>query len=151
MVKIAQSESVEVWDAGLYKAKVISCEQTESTWPGKEGTPRFKWVIRVTNDEGEHTDIWHWTGATLSKHPNATLRPFVQAVLPGAELDAPDAELDTDDLVGKRCQVILGVNAEKGRNTIEKVLPAEGRKVAKPAPEPVAVGAGTGGDSEPPF
>lgn len=126
--KIAQAESVEVWEAGMYPAEVLSCEETKSTWPGKEGTPRFKWVLRIKSAGGEYTDVWHWTGATFSKHPNATLRPFVKAVLPDADLDGDDVDLDTDDLVGKVCRVILGINEEKGRNVIDKVLPAEGQQ-----------------------
>jgi hypothetical protein len=135
VVKISQGESPEVWEPGMYPAKVTACEQTESTWPGKEGQPRFKWVLRVSNDDGEYTDIWHWTGASLSTHPNATLRPFLKAVAPDLELDDPNDPPDTDEVIGRKCQVILGINEAKGRNSVEKVLPASSRKTRTAATE----------------
>jgi hypothetical protein len=148
-VKIGQGESIEIWDPGMYDAKVIDVEETESTWPGKEGTPRLKFVLRVKDaEEDRYTDIWYFTGTTLSKHPNATLRPFVKALMPDADLDDPAIELDSDEFKGKRCRVVLGINQEKGRNTIDKVLPPATRKVTKPAPTeeraPVGVTAGKG-------
>jgi len=142
-MKIGHGESIEVWDAGMYDAKVTDVEETESTWPGKEGTPRLKFVLRVrdTEDPDRYTDLWYFTGTTLSKHPNATLRPFVKALMPEADLDDPALELDSDDLRGKRCRVVLGINQEKGRNVVEKVLPPAARKVGKPVErQPVAAG-----------
>lgn len=151
-MKIGQGESIEIWDAGMYEAKVVGVEETESTYPGKEGTPRLKFVLRVKdNEEDRYTDLWYFTGTTLSKHPAATLRPFVRALMPDADLDDPAIELDSDDLKGKRCRVVLGVNQEKGRNTIDKVLPPAARKVARLAEKPgerQPVGAGVGADDQ---
>lgn len=130
-MKIGQpASSVEVWDAGVYPGKVAEMVE-ESAEGSKYGKPRLKWVIRVTDPEGETQDLWYWTNCTLSKHAAATFRPFVQAIAPETDVDDPDAEVDTDDLIGKRCQVVVGINVEKGRNTVEKVLPPATRKVAR--------------------
>ncbi len=134
-MKIGQAESIEIWNEGTYDAKVAAVEETDSTWPGKEGTPRLKFVFRVRSDDGEsYTDVWKFTNATLSKHKNATLRPLVKALLPTADLDAADFVLDTDELVAVRCRVILGIDEEKGRNTIDKVL-APAPRSSTPAKE----------------
>jgi hypothetical protein len=142
-VKIGQGESIEIWDAGMYDAKVVEVEETESTWPGKEGTPRLKFVLRVKDaEEDRYTDLWYFTGTTLSKHPNATLRPFVKALMPDLDLDDPAIELDSADLKNKRCRVVLGINQEKGRNNVDKVLPPATRKVVTSTPEePAPAGA----------
>jgi len=140
-MRIGQAESVEVWDEGTYDAKVAAVEETESTWPGKEGTPRLKFVFRVRSDDGtEYTDVWKYTNASLSKHKNATLRPLIAVLMPEADLDDPAFVLETDELVNERCRVILGIDAEKGRNTIDKVMrPAP--RAARPAAERAAAGA----------
>jgi hypothetical protein len=135
-VKIDPGGSIEVWPAGLYEAKVVVCEAAESVFPGREGQPRFKWIVRVrsNDDPDEFNDVHHYTNTTLSTHPNAKLRPFLKALQPTVDLDDLDVaeNLDTDDYVGKRCRVVLGVNEEKGRNTIDKVLPPETAKTGTP-------------------
>lgn len=130
---IVKAQSMTVWEAGTYPAKILSCEQTKSTYPGKEETDRFKWVIRVSNEDGEYTDVWHFTNATLSTHVRATFRPMARTLLPELDWSDKDVEVDTDDMVGKRCRVILGINEEKGRNVVEKILAPEAKK-ARPAP-----------------
>lgn len=149
-MKIGQpASSIEVWDEGTYPAKILSHEETESTFPGSEGKPRIKWVLQLVNPDGDTSEVWYYTNATLSAHKLATLRPLVRAVLPELDLDDPKLEIDTADLNGKRCRVLLGINHEKGRNVIEKVLPAEPRKVAKQA-ERQPVAAGVADDADPP-
>jgi hypothetical protein len=134
-MRIGQAESVEIWEEGTYDAKVAAVEETESTWPGKEGTPRLKFVFRVRSEDGsEYTDVWKYTNASLSKHKNATLRPLVAVLMPEADLDDPAFVLETDELVNERCRVILGVDQEKGRNTIDKVMRPAARS-ARPAAE----------------
>jgi len=144
-VKISQpASSVDVWDAGTYPGKVVEVVE-EPAEQSKFGKPRLKWVIRATDPEGATQDLWYWTNCTLSRHQHATFRPFVRALVPEMDLDDPELEVDTDDLVGKRCRVLVGINDEKQRNTVEKVLPAEARRVAKPVateetvPKPVIV------------
>jgi hypothetical protein len=152
-MKIGQpASSIEVWDEGTYPAKILSHEETESTFPGSEGKPRIKWVLQLVNADGDTSEVWYYTNATLSAHKLATLRPLVRAVLPDLDLDDPQLEVDTNNLNGKRCRVLLGINHEKGRNVIEKVLPAEPRKVTKPAErQPVAAGAAAAEDESVPF
>lgn len=134
-MRIGQQEDIEIWDAGVYPATVVDVVETVSTYPGSEGKPRLRIVFRVESD-GAYTDVWYFTGATLSKHPNATLRPAVVVLRPDLDLDDPDLDLEighadgqpkssNDALIGARCRVILGVNEEKGRNVVEKVLPLE--------------------------
>lgn len=147
-MRVAQSESVEVWEAGVYPAVVRDVVETVSTYPGSEGKPRLRFVFRVSSEGGEFTDVWYFTGATLSKHPAATLRPAVSVLRPDLDLDDPDLELETghpegqaaaedDALIGCRCRVILGINEERGRNVIEKVMPAESARRSVPR-QPVA-------------
>lgn len=143
MVLVGQpvGQALEVWDPGMYPAEILSCELTRSTYPGKEGTPRLKWVIRV-HDQGAVNDVWYWTNATLTDHAAATFRPLVRAALPELALPEVKADptftVDTDDLVGRRIQVVLGVDEARGRNRVEKVLPATTRRArgARPAAEP---------------
>ena len=142
-MKIGQPEtSIELWDAGTYAAKVIGVEEAVSSFPGNEGKPRLKWRFMVRNDEGETSEVWYWTNATLSAHKMATLRPLVRALFPDADLDNPAYVFDTEEAVEKRCRVILGIDEERGRNRIEKVLAAEARRVSKPVTdrEPVVAG-----------
>lgn len=136
-------ESIVVWDAGMYAGKILRCESAESTLPGKEGQLRFKFVIRLTDPQSdEYNDIPYYTNTTLSKHENAKLRPMVRALLPDLDLDDPEvaASLDTDDLVGKRCRVVLGISEKSGKNTVDKVLAPETPKSrAVAAARPAAV------------
>jgi hypothetical protein len=135
-MKVGQpASSMEVWDPATYPGKIVEIieEPAESS---KYGKARLKFVIRANNEDGETSDLWYWTNMTLSNHKLATFRPLVRAVMPDLNLDDPALVVDTDDLVGKRCRVILGIDEERGRNVVEKVLPAEGRRVGKPAPEP---------------
>src|SRR5262245_37270898 len=112
-MKVGQpQQTIEVWDAGTYPAEVVDQEDTESTYPGSEGKPRLKWVFRVQGD-GEYADIWYWTNATLSKHQAATFRPLVRALRPDLDLDDPDLEIDTRELIGSKCRVILGIDEER--------------------------------------
>lgn len=135
-VKIGQpASSTDVWDAGTYPGKVVEVVE-EPAEQSKFGKPRLKWVIRATDQAGETQDLWYWTNCSLSRHQNATFRPFVHALAPELDLDDPDLEVDTEELVGKRCRVIVGVNEEKARNVVDKVLPAEARRVGKQATEP---------------
>lgn len=137
-MKIGQPEtSMEVVDAGVYAAKVAGVEEAESNYD----KPRLKWVFRIADADGETSDIWYWTGATLSTHKLATLRPLVKALFPEADLDDPAYVFDTDLAVGKRCRVLLGIDEERGRNRIEKVMPAEPRKVAGARPAAVRAAA----------
>lgn len=143
-MKIGQpNESLEVWDAGTYPAQVVKVEDDESKYPGNEGKPRLKWTFRVSHPEtGETSDIWHWTNATLSTHKMATFRPIVRVLLPDLDLDDKQLQITTErDFLGKRCRVILGIDEERGRNRIEKVLPVEARsRQPQPDREPVAAG-----------
>lgn len=150
-MKIGQPESsIEQWDPGTYPGKVVEMVE-ESAEESKYGKGRLKWVIRVTDPDGETQDLWYWTNKTLSRHAAATFRPFVKVLAPELDLDDPALEVDTDDLIGKRCRVIVGINEEKGRNVAEKVLAAELRRPVRAtegsAPavrEPVVVGAADG-------
>jgi hypothetical protein len=141
---------MEIWDAGVYPASVVDVVETVSA-EQYGSKPRLRIVFRVEGGDGQYADVWYFTGATLSRHPNATLRPLVAALRPDLDLDDPELELDighpddntanpNDILVGARCRVILGVNQERGRNTIEKVMPAETRRAA-PQRQPAAAGA----------
>jgi len=155
-MKVGQTESIEVWDEGTYPAMVVDVVEEVSNWPGKEGTPRLRIVFRVVAETGEHTDVWHYTNATLSTHRAAKLRPIIATLRPDLNLDDPGLELELghpdgqrpspdDVLVGCECRVILGLNAEKGRNQIDKVLSAEVRPrqggPRRPAPAPATNGA----------
>lgn len=159
-MKVGQAESIEVWDESTYAAVVVDVVETVSTYPGSEGKPRLRHVFRVSNPAGEHITVPYFTGATLSRHPKATLRPLVATLRPDLDLDDPNLELEIghpedgaahpdDALIGARCRVFLVVNAEKGRNDIAKVLAATPvRRVQRPA-EPVAARAATNGTHRP--
>lgn len=154
-MRVGQEEAIEVWDAGVYPATVVDVVETVS---GEQygSKPRLRIVFRVEH-EGEHADVWYFTGATLSRHPAATLRPTVATLRPDLDLDDPDLDLELghpegmprandDALIGRKCRVILGINEERGRNVVEKVLPLEAVRRG-PQRQPVAAGGG----EKPPF
>jgi hypothetical protein len=137
-MRIGQQEDIVVWEeAGPYPAVVLDVVETVSS-EQYGSKPRLRIVFRVISGD-DYIDVWHFTGATLSKHPNATFRPLVAVLRPDLDLDDPDLELNIghpegqraaadDTLIGAKCRVILGVNAEKGRNVIEKVMPPEAKR-----------------------
>lgn len=150
-MRVTQGESVVVFDAGLYEATVVDVVETVSTYPGSEGKPRLRLVFRVETEEG-YSDIWGFSGATMSRHPAATLRPIVAAIRPDLDLDDPELDLEIghpedqpasrdDVLIGRACRVLLGVDQERGRNKVEKVLPAEVKRPARPAARPAVAAA----------
>ena len=152
-MRIGPTEDIVIWDEGTYPATVVDVVEDVSTWPGKEGTPRLRIVFRLDGGEGSYTDVWHYTNATLSKHRNAKLRPVLDTLRPDLNLDDPELELDLghpdgqraspdDSVFGSRCRVILGINREKGRNEIEKVLAAEA-PTRRPGPQRQPATAGT--------
>lgn len=121
-------------DGEFFSATIVNIKLEEKKYTDKETGEKVKKVVFVAEleDPAEtHTGrkIYGETGVKLNTHPNNKLRNWAGAIL-GAELPA-GYRLDTDDLIGKQCRVVVGYrtwdkdNGEKGEtNFISDIMPS---------------------------
>lgn len=113
-----------VLEAGTYVAKIARIEAAE----GKFG-PQLQWDFDL---EGGGS-IRAWCGASLT--PKSKLFGWVKALLG----NVPD-ELETDDLVGLPCRLMITVRTRDDgteTNRVETILPVrQQQRRTTPAPEP---------------
>ena len=102
-VKKQEFEAVHI-DEGIYEAKFKGIEQREvETEQGKREV--FVWTFEV--DTGEETvEIQGMTSTKISTGRNPSKAYNWLSAIMGRKLE-PDEEIDTDELVGKECVVIV--------------------------------------------
>lgn len=96
----------------------------------------FAFVVADETSQFHNTRVWGDTSRTFSNNPNCKLWCWSQAIL-GQELGVGD-QLDTDDLVGEMCRIVVKQRVQKGkdgaedkiRNYVSDVLPLRGTRVA---------------------
>lgn len=97
-------------DDEILPVKVVAVKQTIAPWKGSGGEdiPRFEFSFVVDDPGGAHdgTRLRQDTSTIFSTNPNCVLRNWAQEIL-GHEL-VPPFDLDTDDLIGNRCRVVIG-------------------------------------------
>ena len=134
MATIAQTR-FECVDAGTYRARVDGVELTEG-----EFGPQLKFKFGLAEEGFEDVTLLAWASAKLS--PKSKLYGWVNALIfAGAGVPA-DFDLDTGELVGKECQLLVEVTKkDTGEyNKVKDVLPirraGSGRR---PSPSAAAV------------
>ena len=102
-VKKQEFEAVHI-EEGIYEAKFKGIEQREvETEQGKREV--FVWTFEV--DTGEETvEIQGMTSTKISTGRNPSKAYNWLSAIMGRKLE-PDEEIDTDELVGKECVVIV--------------------------------------------
>jgi len=102
-VKKQEFEAVRI-EEGIYEAKFKGIEQREvETEQGKREV--FVWTFEV--DTGEETvEIQGMTSTKISTGRNPSKAYNWLSAIMGRKLE-PDEEIDTDELVGKECVVIV--------------------------------------------
>lgn len=102
-VKKQEFEAVHI-DEGIYEAKFKGIEQREvETEQGRREV--FVWTFEV--DTGEETvEIQGMTSTKISTGRNPSKAYNWLSAIMGRKLE-PDEEIDTDELVGKECVVIV--------------------------------------------
>jgi hypothetical protein len=111
-------------DAPL-NARLLSIEtKTVNYVDKKTNEPKSfdKLVWKFGADDFDNRWVWGETSTTITTHPENEFRNFVEALL-GVEVN-PDFSFTDDDLIGLRCQVILGhqPNKKDPANPYTKVM-----------------------------
>lgn len=126
ILKASDSAGVPDLDFGAHPAVVDEVKVTtgkDFKDPTKE-VPRLEIAFRLPDDDDVIVRQWATLYDTLT--PKQTLYPIVSALLyAGAEIPKDD-EIDTDEMVGKPCQIIWGTytKGDKTQGTgITQVLP----------------------------
>lgn len=121
-----QRKVYEVLDTGLYAAVVADIEAAD----GQYG-PQLKWTFVLLDFEDEHK-VLAWSSQALTAKSKLGL--WAEAIL--GEL--PE-ELDTDDLINRKCQLELVIQQGKDGaefNRVNSVRPWRQRAAARPAQAP---------------
>ncbi len=107
-------ERIPIPDGAVFEAEVLTVKLEDSKfYKNEDGTPQqiMNFKFKVVND-GEHdgafVDRWVWgsTPPWLNDDPRCKLRNWVEAIL-DIDLLPPDYLLETDDLQGMQCRVIV--------------------------------------------
>lgn len=116
----------------ILPARVVSVQQQKKPFTDSDGNDiwkmNFAFVVEDPNSPHDATRLWGETSMTFSNNPNCRLFAWAQEIL-GAEL-TPPLQLDTDDLAGNACRVVVRVKKytkdgmEKERNYVGDVMRA---------------------------
>jgi hypothetical protein len=119
-------------EGSVYRAKLVDI--SEKTWtprePGKEPNTRVEFRFKlITDDDDPHDgeDIWGNTSDKFVDHPNCKLKSWSEAIL-GMKIP-PGYNLETDHLLSRECQVIIGVRQwvqngeQREKNVVRDVMP----------------------------
>ncbi len=77
----------------------------------------FKFKIESLDSPWDGLTLKGKTGTKFNTHPDCRLRNWIQEIL-GTELPA-GFSFDTEDLLGTKCRIIIGVNRWKDKNNGE--------------------------------
>lgn len=120
----------ELLEDGVYEAKLKSVE----AYVTQEQKHRLRWRFDAKTEEGV-SEVSDTTSLAFSSRSKA--RPWVEGLI-GRTL-AADERIDTDDLIGRRCRLVLSIRKTDVGDfqNIDKILPAKvaGQESA-PAPIP---------------
>jgi len=133
-VKLKPTTQYDVIEPGVYAAVVDSVTPEDPNPRFEDSRPQLKFVFLIpggSEDEGD-AKVFAWTGQTYG--PKSKLRPWLAALLP--DFDPDRDELETDELVGKKCRIVVTVKKGEDnveRNRVSEVMPAEQRARRAPA------------------
>ena len=108
-------EEDSIHEATLSNLEVSTFEDPAT----KEVRKSFNWTFTIhTPGDWEGKRIWGNTSMLFNMHPNCKLRNWAQVLL-GEELER-DFELDTDDLIGRKCRIIVKHKPYRDKETKEE-------------------------------
>lgn len=123
----------------LVHARLSNVEEHEFTWDN-ETVEKFKWTFIITDPEAgdwDGKDVYGDTSRTFTAHPNCKAYAWVKAIT-GRAYEQGE-ELDTDDLIGMPCRIMIMHKGDKQGRTwmrVKEVLPAKAAsRSASLAPE----------------
>lgn len=106
-------------EPGVYPAQVKSVSEES----GKFGPQvAIEWKLTVTDEDGNtrQEERKTWAGIKDSNGPRSKLYQIASALLNGGEAFADDYEIDTDDFIGKRCQLVVAPTTDQnGKSKID--------------------------------
>lgn len=122
MAKLTQVQ-YELLKPGVYDAVVDSVDEDHSKMFDKD---QYKFVFR-TSTRSAQVLLFVWCSAVLS--PNSKLASWASTIIhQGKVLPENIKELDTNDFIGKSCQLVVSNARNKAgieQNRIESILPAD--------------------------
>lgn len=110
------SEVQEKIEAGTYHSRVVGSEMKES----KKGNKYLRWTLETMNEANPTNNgrkIFHTT--PISGKGAGILMAFYQACT-GEELTKDNASFDTEQLIGRECEVVVDIN-ENGYTEVKSV------------------------------
>lgn len=124
-------DGFEPMPRGVYDAVISDGVETVVGPDGKPenvGKPMFKWEFTIQDEEYEGRKAWLNTTVTPRALP--ILKSFLKAVgYTEEELEDSNFTLDSDDVVGRNCKIVLtvGVNpkTKEKNNSVRRVLPID--------------------------
>lgn len=112
----------------VVQARLAGVEEHSFTWDN-ETVDKFKWTFVITDPEAGDWDgkeIFGDTSQVFTAHPNCKAYSWVKAIT-GRAYEQGE-ELDTDDLLGMPCRVMITHKDDKQGRTwmrVKEVLPAK--------------------------
>jgi hypothetical protein len=119
-------------DDEVLQARITGVKQNKKPFTNDDGSEvwrmEFSFVIEDTQSPFDGTRIWGDTPVTFNSHPDCKLRAWAQEIL-GLDME-PGFTLDTDQLVGLHCRVVVALRKykkdgeDKERNYVRDVMRA---------------------------
>lgn len=100
-------------------AQVVDITMRERTFRDNETAKRLSFKFKlITDDDHNNDELYGETSVNFTDHPNCRLYRWAETLL-GMRLP-PHYQLDTDDLLDKRCRAIIQYGTyEKNGQTVE--------------------------------
>jgi hypothetical protein len=121
-------------------ARITAVAQKKKPFLNDDGSEiwrmEFSFVIEDPNSPFDGTRLWGETSVIFNNHPDCRLHSWAQEIL-GMDLE-PGFNLNTDDLVGMSCRVVIGIRKytkdgqDKERNFVRDVMRARGLEDEEP-------------------
>lgn len=126
MVKLkAESADFEPIPAGeVVSARLVDVEVREFEWDG-ETVQKLRWNFVVDDPAYQGEKVTGDTSMTFTDHPNCKAYNWVTAIT-GRRYESGE-ELDTDDLMGLPCRILIGYRDGKNGKwmRVDNVYPAK--------------------------
>lgn len=106
--------------AGTYPGKVFAVEVK----PSQTGNPNMRWTVKIVG--GEYNDRQFFMNTSLQPAALWKLKTVLKNIAPELNLDGM-ADLDTDDLVGRDCGIVIGTKLYNGEtvNDVKNLISAD--------------------------
>ena len=117
-------------DDTMHPAELVKISEKE--WPDRDDpskkNKRLEFEFKITDGEFKNRRVWGSTPANLVGGDRCKLLQWAQELMGGVTLAVGDS-LDTDDLIGARCRIIIGSyesgNPKVKRNTVAQIRRAK--------------------------